>query len=394
MTETSVFHSRSISYLVIVFKISNINLNIGGEKMKITVVGAGHGGTTIAADLKEKGHRVTLLKTSSSLHNEHFQYLDENNGEITIVNGSKETLVNLDVVTTDVKFAITNAEIIIIYIQTNYHEQVIKRLIPFMNEEQIILLEPGYLSTAYFLKHQQDMHLTIVEAQSSPIDCRIIEPGKVKVLFKNVKNPVAIYTEKDKRIIEEKLDKLQYHFVYFGSVIEAALHNPNLIVHTIGGIMSIPRIEHSKGEYWMYKEVFTPHVWNLVESLDNEKMNVLERIGAPRLSYVDACKFRNFTDVTIDAKTAFFEYAENSSPEGPFVADSRFITEDVPEGLVLLESLGEMLNVETPTCTGLINTASAALDKNFRENARTVDSLGRENLEKIIGSHLLEESIS
>jgi len=100
----------------------------------------------------------------------------------------------------------------------------------------------------------------------------------------------------------------------------------------------------------MYKEVFTPHVWNLVESLDNEKMNILERIGAPRLSCVDACKFRNFTDATINAKTTFFEYAESSSPEGPFVADSKFITEDVPEGLVLLESLGEMLNVKTPTC--------------------------------------------
>lgn len=354
--------------------------------MRITVVGAGHGGTTIAADLKEKGHFVTLLKTSRGLHNEHFEYLNKNNGEITILNGFKETLVNLDVVTTDVKLAITDAEIIIIYVQTNYHEQVIKRILPFIDEDQIVLLEPGYLSTAYFLKHQSDMNLTIVEAQSSPIDCRIVEPGKVKVLFKNVRNPVAIFTDKNKTMIEEKLNKLQYNFVYLESVIEAALHNPNLIVHTIGGIMSIPRIEHAKGDYWMYKEVFTPHVWNLVESLDNEKMDVLERIGADRLSYVEACKFRNFTDFTIDAKEAFLSYAENSSPEGPFVADSRFITEDVPEGLVLLESLGEMLDVETPTCTGLINTASAALNKDFRENARTVEILGKENLEKIVGS--------
>ena len=354
--------------------------------MRITVVGAGHGGTTIAADLKEKGHIVTLLKTSQGLHNEHFEYLEKNDGETTTINGTKESSVNLDVVTTDVKLAITDADIIIIYIQTNYHEQVIKRIIPYMNEDQIVLLEPGYLSTAYFLKHQTDMNLTIVEAQSSPIDCRIIEPGKVKILFKNVRNPVAIFTDKNESIIKEKLNRLQYNFVYLESVIEAALHNPNLIVHTIGGIMSIPRIEHTEEGYWMYKEVFTPHVWNLVESLDNEKMDVLEKIGAERLSYVEACKYRNFKDLTIDAKEAFLTYAENSSPEGPFVADSRFITEDVPEGLVLLESLGMMLNVDTPTCTGLINTASAALDKDFRENARTVESLGKENLEEIVDS--------
>lgn len=128
------------------------------------------------------------------------------------------------------------------------------------------------------------------------------------------------------------------------------------------------------------------HVWNMVESLDKEKMGVLEKVGLERLSYVEACKFRNFENQTIDAKEAFLTYAKNSSPKGPFVAGSRFITEDVPEGLVLLESLGLMLDVETPTCTGLINIASAALATDFRENARTVELLGKENLEKIIGT--------
>jgi len=355
--------------------------------MKITVVGAGHGGTTIAADLKSKGHLVKLLKTSKGLHNEHFEHLKMTNGEIKIMEDAEETSVKLDKVTTDIKSAITDAELIIIYVQTNYHEQVIKSILPYMNDNQIVLLEPGYLSTAYFLKHNKgEVNFTIVEAQSSPIDCRIIEPGKVKVLYRNVRNPVAVFTKKNQVEIEDKLNELQYNFVYLGSMVEAALHNPNLIVHTIGGIMSIPRIEYTGGNYWMYKEVFTPHVWNLVESLDNEKMNVLEKTGAERIPYVDACKFRNSEDLEIDSKKAFLAYAKNSSPEGPFVADSRFITEDVPEGLVLLESLGELLNIETPTCTGLINTASAALNIDFRENARTVEQLGKDNLEIILGS--------
>lgn len=352
--------------------------------MKVTIVGAGHGGTTVAADLKRKGHTVTLLKTSKGLHNEHFDYLHSNNGEITIIENNTEDSIKLDCVTTDISLAITLAELIIIYVQTNYHEEVIERILPFMNEEQIVLLEPGYLSTAYFLKHEKKKNFTIVEAQSSPIDCRIIEPGKVKVLFRNIRNPVAIYSNENHDVIKEKLDLLSYNFIYLDTIIEAALHNPNLIVHTIGGIMSIPRIENSKNGYWMYKEVFTPHIWNLVESLDNEKMNVLEKIGAKRLSYVDACKYRNFEDLTGSAKDAFFDYARNSSPEGPFEAKSRFITEDVPQGLVLLESLGKLLGVETPTCTSLIDIASATLKEDFRINARTVDHLGKENLEKII----------
>ena len=40
--------------------------------------------------------------------------------------------------------------------------------------------------------------ITIIEAESSPIDCRIISPGCVKVLFKNVLNnhfPISLVNE-------------------------------------------------------------------------------------------------------------------------------------------------------------------------------------------------------
>ena len=62
-------------------------------------------------------------------------------------------------------------------------------------------------------------------------------------------------------------------------MIEAALHNPNIIVHTVGAIFSIPRIEYTTGEYWMYKEVFTPSIWSIVESLDKEKMELFGCVG-------------------------------------------------------------------------------------------------------------------
>ena len=45
---------------------------------------------------------------------------------------------------------------------------------------------------------------------------------------------------------KEKLEKLGFPFTYLSSVVEAALHKPNLIVHTVGAIMSIPRIEKPK----------------------------------------------------------------------------------------------------------------------------------------------------
>jgi opine dehydrogenase len=70
--------------------------------------------------------------------------------------------------------------------------------------------------------------------------------------------------------------------------------------------------------------------------------------------------------------------------KGPTEVDSRYISEDVPQGLVLLESLGLKYNVPTPVCTSLINIASAALGRELRLEGRTVERLGEDMLERIL----------
>ncbi len=352
--------------------------------MKITIVGAGNAGTTIAADLSIKGHEVSLLKTSNSLHNDNFDYIMNNGNIVKIeINGEIQES-KIAKITKDFKVVLENSELIILYVQTNYQEDVIKRMSPYLTN-QVILIEPGYLATLYFLKYCNCEHLTFAEAESSPLDCRIVKPGSVKVLFKNARNPIGIYPKSREESALTLLSELGYNFIKTGNIVEAALHNPNLIVHTIGAFMSIPRIEYTKGKnYWMYKEVFTPSVWNLVESLDAEKIEIMKSLGCKSLSYVEACKFRNSKDTEIDAKEVFLDYANNHSVSGPEVSDSRYITEDVPNGLVLMESLGKMLNVATPICTSFINLSSAALKRDFRKEGRSIDKLGKKELLSLI----------
>ena len=353
--------------------------------MNICIIGTGNAGTTVGADLALKGHRVTLLKTSNALHNENYNYIEKNKKVlIEGLDGTSNT-ASFYKVTKDTADALTqDVELVIIYVQTNYHEKVIKTIEPFLHDNQIILFEPGYCSTAFLLKHSKK-NLISVEAESSPIDCRIIAPGRCKELFRNVRNPIGIYPKNKGKDTFDKLSTLGYNFTMLDSVVEAALHNPNLIVHTVGAIMSIPRIEYTNGVgYKMYKEVFTPSVWNLVLSLDQEKNAVLTTLGLTRLSYVDACRFRNSEDLNIDSTEIFFDYAYNHSPEGPNVSNSRYITEDVPQGLCLLESLGEKLNIATPTCSSLINIASACLNRDFRSEGRSLMSLGDLNISAIL----------
>mgnify|MGYP000895680133 CR=1 FL=1 len=352
--------------------------------MKVSILGAGNGGTAVAAELSYKGHEVTLIKTSNSMHDQNFDYLFKNGGAVNLIENGETRTARIQRVTRDVSL-ISESEIVIVYIQTNFHEDLIKRIKPHLRDGQILLLNPGYLSTAYVLRHCGGMDLTVCEAQSSFLDCRISEPGTIKIGFRNVRNPLGIYPSGRTEAAREKLDKLGFPFYYLPSVIEAGLHNPNLIVHTVGAVMSIPRIEKTNGEYCMYHEVFTPSVWRILEALDGEKMDVMEKLGCRRVPYVEACKFRNTLDDSRDAKEVFFWYASMPTrAKGPVAVDSRYISEDVPQGLVLLESLGRKLNVKTPVCTALIEIASAALGRDLRLEGRTIERLGEDMLEIIL----------
>lgn len=362
--------------------------------MKIAILGAGNAGCAVSADLTMKGHEVTLIKTSHSMHDDNFGYLLKNNGRMVLDEfGTLKTanIMHLSREVADIK----GAEVVIIYIQTKFHEQLIKRIAPFLQDGQILLINPGYLSTAYVLKYCPDKDIIIAEAESSFIDGRITEPGQFRVGFRNVRNPIGIYPSTKKDVAIAKLDQLDENLVYLDSVVEAALHNPNLIVHTVGSVMSIPRIEKSKGDFCMYHEAYTrenPSTWRVLEALDAEKMNVLEELGFARISYVEACKYRNSLDDSIDAKEVFLNYAEmDTRAKGPTKVDSRYIAEDVPQGLVMLEALGKALRVTTPVATALISIASAALGRDLRSEGRALKRLGIKNIEIILKDCGLKE---
>lgn len=355
--------------------------------MKVAILGAGNAGCAVAADLTLNGHEVTLIKTSHAMHDDNFNYLLEHDGEMTLDEFGNIKKAHISKVTRDLS-EISRNEIVIIYIQTNFHEALIERIKPYLCDNQILLINPGYLSTAYVLKHCSETKLIIAEAESSFIDGRIMKTGFFRVGFRNVRNPIGIYPTSRREEAIAKLDQLHERLVYLDSVVEAALHNPNLIVHTVGSVMSIPRIEYSNGEFCMYHEAYTrsnPCTWRILDALDIEKMNILDKLGFARIPYVEACKYRNSLDDNMDAKEVFLDYAEMPTrAKGPTKVDSRYISEDVPQGLVMLEALGKALSINTPIASGLIAIASAALNRDLRAEGRTPERLGMENIEMIL----------
>lgn len=345
--------------------------------MEIAIIGSGNAGCAHAAKLAKDGHGVRILKTSHAMHDLNYEVMSRRGG-ITLVDlDGTVQFVPLRVITRDPERALAGAEVSLVLVQTTYQEQVARLICPHIEGLKMLLIIPGYMGSLYFKRLLADRVDIIAEGESTPYDARILGDGEVKILYKNVRNALAFM---DPEMAEEGLETALRLVDTYGytrrHIVESALHNPNLIVHTVGAILSASRIEYSGGEFWMYKEAFTPSIWNLVEQLDSEKISILTSLGCEPLRYLEACRFRNEVDLSVNAYDVFRSYAATGGPKGPATVNTRFIYEDVPMGLGLMSSLGDMLGIETPTCDALITLGGGLLKRNFWSERRTIERLG------------------
>jgi opine dehydrogenase len=353
--------------------------------MKVTVVGAGNAGCAHAFRLAQYGHEVSLLKTSHSLHDENFEHICRTLTLTCIDNtcGGNRSSVRLKSVTRDRIEAIESAEAVIITTQSLYHDSVARVIAPLFHSGQCILVVPGYMGSLFFRKYSRCEDILFAEGESTCIDARIVEPGVVNILFANVRNALSFMPTSSSKAGLAFFDNIFGCYKYTRkNIVDSAMHNPNLIVHTVGTIMSAARIEYSNGDFWMYREAFTPSIWNLISCLDAEKMSIHEYFGCPQIPYLEACKFRNEEDCTKEALSVFRYYAQNGSPKGPSSVNNRYIYEDVPMGLVLMSSIGRKFTIPTPICDSLIEIASGLLGRDLRSSGRTLENLGLVDLSK------------
>ena len=140
------------------------------------------------------------------------------------------------------------------------------------------------------------------------------------------------------------------------SILEPALYNVNIIVHPVGALLNMGRIEHTKGEFWMYKEGLTPSVKKVIYRMDTERSVLFKALGYHPYTY-DQIFWDCFNmDVT--------QFAATSS-KGPFSMQDRYITEDVPIGACLTVSISHKVGVPMPTYEAMIHLASVVNDMDY-----------------------------
>ncbi len=109
------------------------------------------------------------------------------------------------------------------------------------------------------------------------------------------------------------------------NVLEVALCNANILLHPLPTLLSLSRIEFSKGEFYVYNEAYTPSVERAIEALDDGIRAILRKVGFPAPS----CKalFEKRYGGPWDEMRAWFRSIGSKGPSG---AKARYITEDVP----------------------------------------------------------------
>lgn len=348
--------------------------------MKITVIGCGNSGLIHAAKLLQNQHEVALLKTSGAANSEFYDIIEQEHGYNVKdeTDGGRRFFVRPAFITRDVQKAVEFGDILMVTTTTSQHEHVARLIAPYVRDGQLIVLVPGYMGSLIFKRFiQRDVIYS--EWETTAYNGRIVDSMYVHITFYNPRNAVSALPVAALPQVVETLSHCFPNTRYTRNhILESALHNPNMIVHPIGIIFSASRIEHSGGEFWMYREAFTPSIINVIQAFDKQKNLILNAFGCDSLDYFEAAKWRNEEDLSKDAMEVFRSFA-NSSNKGPSSINHRYFHEDIPMGLGLFISIGQIVGVDTSVQESITALASALINKDLRQNARSIQYLLQKN---------------
>ena len=365
------------------------------EKDLIAVLGGGNGGHAIAANLSLAGFKVNFFELPQFA--ESFEKVLRTK-EIQIQGISIDGVAKLNLATTDIQQAIKDPEVIFVITPAFGHKAMAEVCAPFVQDGQTIVLMPGSGGSLEFInifkQKKVKREVTFAESCTLPYGARLKGPGHVSVLINAMILPTGVFPSKKTEEVIPKLKQFYPMITTAKDVLEAAINNPNPIVHPVATLLSATRIEHSKGEFYLYAEGMTPAVARTYESLNQERLSICKALGY-KLYHWDNLEFKDYNlgeteeecryrilNTSMDAAFGKDGIYAGIKMKGPEHLKDRYVTEDVPYGMVLLSTLGDLLEVPTPTHDAAIQLASVINRTDYWKTGRGMKQLGLSTLDK------------
>lgn len=346
-----------------------------GHKV-VAIIGAGNGGMAFAGFLGMRGIRVILSE------------FEEFDSSLNPVREKKEIMVTGVIqgtakveVAPSIAEAVSAADIVLATIPAHIHGRLAREIVTSLNQKTILVLNPGRTGGAlevYHILKSFGVDLPVVEAQTLLFACR--KESATSVNINGIKNKVAVAVMPScwKASAFESLQYVIPQFFLTDDVRSTSFANIGALFHTSMTLFNASRIDDGIA-FEFYKDSATPHVSNVIQSMDRERLSIGVKAGISLISIRQwLCQSYGLK------KNTLCEMIRNNPAYQGIVAptslDARYLHEDVPTGLVPMEVLGRMYQIGTPTITSIINLADVLMEQDYRNMGRCAKTMGIQNM--------------
>ena len=221
--------------------------------LKVAVIGGGNGGFATASQMALAGHEVHLFELPDFSAN--IAELKET--PVIEVSGALLTgEARLAGVSCDPADGFSDCEIVLVTTQTLGHIPTARLIAHYVRLDQGIFLMPGTCGSVPFRQELDKAGAggIVAECLSLPYACRKKGPRSVGISRSTGTMGLAAFPSERTGEALELFRKVYPGSFGMDNVLEVALCNANILLHPLPTLLSLSRIEFSKGEFYVYNE--------------------------------------------------------------------------------------------------------------------------------------------
>lgn len=346
--------------------------------MTVAIIGAGIGGIYLAATLGTAGCKLRLHDIDGTRLGD-----IRARGGIE-VEGEPGRFAAIERITTDLAAAIHGADIIVVTTGGNYQETVARALAPLLRGGELILLIQGNTGGSLVVRRALDAAgcraaVDIAEMDNYPYSCWRLSPTRIRPIVAKRWLQIAAFPGHRVDAVFPRLAPLFPHAVAAPTVVYTGFTNANAMLHVANCVANAGRIDRGEA-YKFYAEGVTASIARLYEAIDAERIAVAAALGATVPNLADW--FERTYGVRGATLSETCQLLTTNS-DGPYQAtgtpksfEHKYITEDVPVGLIPMRALGAACGVPTPMIGALVELVRGLTGKGFSHEARTLQRMG------------------
>jgi opine dehydrogenase len=349
----------------------------------VAIIGAGGGGLYLAAELGIAGFRLRLHDIDDS------KLSDIRARGGLEVEGEKAGFAAVERVTSDLGPAVDGADVIIVVTGGNTQVVVARSLAPLLRDGQMILLIQGNTGGSLIVRRALDnagcqADVDVAEMDNYPYSCWRLSPTRIRPIVRKRWLQIATFPGNRTAAVCPRLSQLFPQAVAAPNILYTGFTNANAMLHVANCVANAGRIERGDS-YKFYAEGVTPAVARLYEAISAERVAVAAALGASVPTLADwfdrVYGVREATLVETCQRLTYNSDGPYQATGTPKSLDHKFITEDVPTGLIPMSALGTAAGVRTPAIDAVVEVVRSMTGKDFVEEARTLGRLGLSDMD-------------